>query len=266
MAVQTRPETLPVWAESGDKTQPSNAEIQTGWPLSTIPPSRQRFNWAMNYFMRGVRYLLQFGIGEWDANETYPVGGKCFYGGLEYKALQAHSNQQPDLAPTYWERWGFTASQTSQQTGAVLTKSVAGNVDVALTATEASNGIIILTGALTGNINVTVPAVGRKWQFINNTTGAFTLKVKTPSGTGIFINQGALANLICDGTNVRSANGVKINAFTAVAGTAQTVDYNVGACIVTRNGSVVAFTGTNGTSITLAVAASAGDAMMAISF
>ena len=34
MAIVTKPLPLPVWAESGEKVQPSNAEIAEGWPLS----------------------------------------------------------------------------------------------------------------------------------------------------------------------------------------------------------------------------------------
>lgn len=262
---QIRPTTLPVWAESGDKVQPPNSEILSGWPLTTIPPSRQRFNWFMNFVHNAVRYLLQFGIGEWDANESYPVAGKCMHNGLTYKALQANSNQQPDLAPTYWERWGFAASEVSTQVGAVLTKSVAGGVDVNLTTIEASAGVIILTGALTANINVVVPAAGRKWSVINNTSGAFNLTFKTAAG-GLQVQQGRVAELICDGSVVRSANGIKDRSITAVAGIVQTVDYNPGAFVVFRQGQLVSASGTNGTSITLAASATAGDEIRVLSF
>lgn len=262
---QTRPATLPVWAESGDKVQPTNAEIQTGWPLTTIPPSRQRFNWFMNFVGNAVRYLLQFGVGEWDANESYPVAGKVLYNGLTYKALQANSNQQPDTATTYWERWGFSASELSAQVASVLSKSVAGGADVTLSATEAAAGIIILSGALTANINVIVPATARRWNVVNNTTGSYTLTFKTASG-GVQVQQGKVAELFSDGASVRSSNGVKVQTITAIAGTAQTVDYNPGSFFVVRNGSVVSATGTNGTSITLAAAATAGDTITVYSF
>lgn len=262
---QIRPTTLPVWAESGDTAQPSNLEIQEGWPVTSIPPSRQRFNWFFNFVGNAVRYLLQFGIAEWDPNETYPVGGKAMFDGLTYRAIQAGSNQQPDTATTYWERWGFSASELSAAVSSVLTKSVAGNSNVALTSAEANYGVLIFTGALTGNINVTVPSVARKWAVINNTTGAYTLTLKTAAG-GQVIQQGKVADVICDGTIVRSNTGVKVNTITAVTGVTQTVDYNTGSFFVVRNGSVVAATGTNGTTITLAAAATAGDSITVYSF
>ena len=63
MAIVTKPLPLPVWAESGEKVQPSNAEIAEGWPLSATPPSRQRFNWILGYSAQIGRYLMQNGIG-----------------------------------------------------------------------------------------------------------------------------------------------------------------------------------------------------------
>jgi hypothetical protein len=91
-----------------------------------------------------------------------------------------------------------------QQVGR-LSKSVAGGTDVTLTAAEARNQILELTGILTGNINVIVPAVAWEWIVYNGTSGAFTLAVKTAAGTGITVAQGKRAQLYGDGTNVESA-------------------------------------------------------------
>lgn len=85
-----------------------------------------------------------------------------------------------------------------------LSKSVAGGANVTLTAAEARNEILELTGALTANINVIVPTVADQWVVYNNTTGAFTLTVKTAAGTGIAVQQGKRAILYGDETNVVS--------------------------------------------------------------
>ena len=64
MTQYTKPTVLPAWGESAggvDVLQPSNAEIQAGWPLSNVPPSRKRFNWILKYLAQGVRYILQIG-------------------------------------------------------------------------------------------------------------------------------------------------------------------------------------------------------------
>ena len=80
-----------------------------------------------------------------------------------------------------------------------LSKSVAGSSDVTLTTADASataessNKVIELTGALTGNIKVLVPAKESNYIIFNNTTGSFTLTV-APTGhtsNGVAITQGS---------------------------------------------------------------------------
>jgi hypothetical protein len=88
----------------------------------------------------------------------------------------------------------------------VLSKSVAGSSNVTLTAAEAFNAVITFTGALTGNINVIVPTANKVWTIYNNTTGAYTLTVKTAAGTGIAVSQGSYAILYCNATNVLQAS------------------------------------------------------------
>ena len=83
-----------------------------------------------------------------------------------------------------------------------LSKSVAGGVDVTLTAGEASAQFIELTGTITANINVIVPAAARLFYIYNGTGGAYTVTVKTPSGSGVAVTQGGRTMLECDATNV----------------------------------------------------------------
>lgn len=87
--------------------------------------------------------------------------------------------------------------------GGFLSKSIAGTGSVTLTAVEAGNGIIMFTGALTGNRDVIVPSSPtRPWIIRNATTGAFSVTVKTAAGTGVVVAQGQNAAVFCDGTNV----------------------------------------------------------------
>lgn len=95
---------------------------------------------------------------------------------------------------------GFDSLQ--QNIGGALSKSVAGGSDVTLSAAEANYGIIVLTGALTANINVIVPTASMQWTFRNSTTGAYTVTVKTSGGTGVPVKQGSQSPLFCDGVNV----------------------------------------------------------------
>ena len=90
-----------------------------------------------------------------------------------------------------------------------LSKSVAGSANITLTTAnasdtaEASNKTIELTGALTGDIVVFIPAVESEYNFFNNTTGSQTLTIAATGHTanGTLITQGAKTTVYCDGAS-----------------------------------------------------------------
>ncbi|MDG9809436.1 tail fiber protein [Pseudomonas juntendi] len=84
----------------------------------------------------------------------------------------------------------------------ITTKDISGNANVTLTATEAAAGVLWFTGALTGNVDVIVPAGQSKWTVYNRTTGNYTLRVKTSSGVGQYVPQNKQADLVNGGTNL----------------------------------------------------------------
>ena len=73
--------------------------------------------------------------------------------------------------------------------------------DVTLSADQARCGYLTISGTLTGNRNVIVPADWQGVVYCNN-SGAFTTTVKTSGGTGVVVAQGKRAILFADGTNV----------------------------------------------------------------
>ncbi|EPF2607007.1 gp53-like domain-containing protein, partial [Yersinia enterocolitica] len=76
--------------------------------------------------------------------------------------------------------------------------------NVTLTALQAANERITLTGVLTANINLIFPAWRKEWAVVNNCTGAFSVTCKTPSGTGVSVASGGSVRIIGDGTNITS--------------------------------------------------------------
>tara|TARA_R110002126_G_scaffold101185_11_gene233157 strand:- start:6474 stop:7694 length:1221 start_codon:yes stop_codon:yes gene_type:complete len=80
--------------------------------------------------------------------------------------------------------------------------NVAGTGDLTLSGAQLNRISYNLTGVLTGNRNIIVPATIQQYWVTNATTGAFTLTVKTSAGTGIAVAQNAAQILYCDGTNV----------------------------------------------------------------
>lgn len=86
--------------------------------------------------------------------------------------------------------------------GGYLSKSVTGGT-VNLSDLEASNPVIGFSGTLTSNLVVVVPTtVKRLWAIYNATSGAFTLTVKTATGSGVTVAQGKRNLVYTDGTSV----------------------------------------------------------------
>ena len=130
-----------------------------------------------------------------------------------------------------------------------LSKSVAGSSNITLTtgnadpSAEAANKVIELTGALTGDIVVFVPAVEGEYVFFNNTTGSQTLTIAATGHTanGIAIAQGAYSHVYNDG----SANYKMYNAVDKLGATTfkDTVTAGSSGQIILRtNGAVTATT------------------------
>lgn len=96
----------------------------------------------------------------------------------------------------------------------VKSKSVAGSANVTLTQDEMRCDVLILTGALTGNIEVRVDATPWTWHSVyNNTTGAFTVTFLVTGQTGVLLPQALRTSLHCDGTDVRSSIAALTQSF-----------------------------------------------------
>lgn len=87
--------------------------------------------------------------------------------------------------------------------GAKLLSQSLDSSDINLTEKQAHSGIIVFDGVLTANVNVTIPDdLAHKWIVINNTTGSFSVTLKTLTGSGVIVPQGSVYGLYSDGTNV----------------------------------------------------------------
>ena len=106
--------------------------------------------------------------------------------------------------------------------------NVAGTGNYVLSGAELNRISYNLTGVLTGNRNVIVPSTIQQYWVANDTTGPYTLIVKTASGTGVTINQGARTILYCDGSNVVTADtgGVSVPIAISEGGTGATTAGN----------------------------------------
>ena len=86
--------------------------------------------------------------------------------------------------------------------------AVGGGTDTMLTVAHAGYGQLRLSGVLTANKSVIFPSgKSGKWVIYNDTTGGFSITMKTASGDGVTINQGQKKLVTTDGTNFYDVAG-----------------------------------------------------------
>lgn len=131
----------------------------------------------------------------------------------------------PNLLLTHIEQGQQQKELTANEAFDELDKAIAGllsktvtTADVTLTTAEARSAIIECSGALTGNRNLIVPTRTKIYAIRNNTSGAFSLTVKTSGGTGIAVTQGKRQMVYCDGTNVQLLAGDSVPPSGAAGG------------------------------------------------
>lgn len=103
------------------------------------------------------------------------------------------------------------------------------------------------SGVLTANMEIIVPNTIQQYWIRNNTTGSYTLTVKTAAGTGVAVVQNGASILYCDGTNVVQAETANLSVPVAISqgGTAATT---AGGALVNLGGTslgIGVFTATN---------------------
>jgi microcystin-dependent protein len=69
------------------------------------------------------------------------------------------------------------------------------------TSDEARKAILALTGTLTGNRTIVIPSISKVYFFRLATTGAYTVTVKTATGTGVVLSSSNVNCVVCDGTD-----------------------------------------------------------------
>lgn len=190
----------------------NQASYDSGFPPITmilksaggLPPKGEDFNQILYELALNARWN-QAGAGyQFDSTFStgisgYPIGAivqNSTGDGTWINTTDGNTNNPEVATATPLTGWipldsnGFT------------TKSGLTNANISLTTLEASRERIILSGTLTANINLIVPAWRKKWTVVNNCTGAFSVTTKTTSGTGIVVPAGLTAYVIGDGTNI----------------------------------------------------------------
>ncbi len=104
--------------------------------------------------------------------------------------------------------------------------SVAGGVNVILSAAQTANQIIQFTGTITASITVFFPLAPRVYIIENATAGAYTLTVAGATGAGVAVSQSTGSTIVyCDGINFYAA---ETPAIALSGGTAGQAPYQTG--------------------------------------
>jgi hypothetical protein len=139
----TKPAVRQSWANVAipvtDIVDPGDAYVAAGWVESSTPPSRQFFNWLLNYASNGVRYFSRRGVADYDAAETYQIGD-IVIGDLGILMQSLTAGQIGNLPSTSTVNWAPLKNYpNATQVGALITTALASyETTAALTTTLAS--------------------------------------------------------------------------------------------------------------------------------
>lgn len=209
----TKPPVKPAWGESGsipaDIVVPSDLEIQTGWPNSATPPSRQYFNWLLNFLANGVRYLTRRGIADWAADEPYLIGD-CVRAanGHTYKATVNNTNESPETTPTKWTPWGLTSNLAH---GVNTLKTTVASATTPNIFSVLVGNVIDYTGTVTCTGFVAAPQAGAQRTLICAGAAVFT------AGANLLIDG------VSSGSNYTAQAGERIDAIALTTTTVRLV-------------------------------------------
>src|SRR5579885_1791749 len=173
---------------------PQNAASwQQGFPSVTmqselaggLPPLGQDFN--------GVLFTLSSHTYAQQAGQLYTFNATFSGAAGGYKAgavlgmadgsgawlnTQDGNGANPDAGGAGWvPAFSYGITYVNGLTGGTIT----------LTPAQARRNVIVLNGALAGNLTVIFPATQQSWLLVNNTTGAFTTTAKTAAGAGVTV-------------------------------------------------------------------------------
>jgi len=155
------------------------------------------------------------------------------------------------------EFWTIGFGQASVYAFTVLQIDISGTGNYTLSTAELNKTAYIFIGTLTGNRDVIVPTTVQQYWVSNQTTGAYTLGIRTSAqaSPGVTVSNSARAILYCDGTNVVDADTSTIGIPLSVAqgGTGATTASNARTNLGATSIGNAVFTAANTTAAQVAI-------------
>ena len=209
---------IPVDSQIG--ITPGAASLADGFPPLTmtpvaaggVPPSGLDMNGILYELSNVIRWANAGGGYTYDADFAtdsnvggYPKGARVLRAdGSGYWFNTADGNETDPDSPS---GTGWVPDFT---TGAATVAMASANVT--LTPVQYGKPIIVITGALTSNLNLVFPDIDRQWTVVNATTGAFKINLKTASSVGVPVVSGFVGNVVCAANTIymSGANFVRV--------------------------------------------------------
>ena len=195
---------IPATTSVGDPT--NKASYLVGFPTVTmtpksaggLPPFGRDMNGILYDITAEIQYRQAGGRYPFDSSFSTAIGGYGKGAVVQRADLlgswvsQANNNTtSPETSSTLW-----------QPEGASSYAFTVSNANVTLTNAQAAHPVLIVSGTLTANVSVILPAFLKTWAVVDMTNhGQYSLSFKTANGTGVSLSI-ATEQLVCDGTNI----------------------------------------------------------------
>jgi len=191
---------------------PQRASWDVGYPPQTMTPVVAGGKPMLGPDMNGVLYMLsshtyyqQSGQPyRWNADVVVAIAGYAagtLLGSTDGKTLwmnllDGNATDPDSVGASDWvPMYSYGVTTLPPTNGGTVT----------VTNAQASKSVIVITGALTANLQLILPTSLRRWLIVNNTSGGFTTTVKTAAGLGVQVPQGGFGGpteVYGDGTNI----------------------------------------------------------------
>lgn len=177
----------------------------TRTPLAAggVPPFGTDFNGVLNDITAALRWSQSgagypFNAAFNTAISGYPKGARIPNSTLDGYWLNTTDGNTANPEVTGAATTGWVPAESY---GVTAITGLSGS-SVTLSTLQASKDRITLSGTLSANINLVLPAWIKRWTVVNNCSGSFSITVKTPNGNGATIYSGQTASLVGDGVNI----------------------------------------------------------------
>ncbi|WBX91555.1 gp53-like domain-containing protein [Achromobacter mucicolens] len=205
------------FAATGDKEALATADqpdgkvsLQAGWTpdyelpndnANYRPVGRAEMNGIISEITEGLGDVQLHGFATWQAIDGgWAKGALVVMDEVVYRSEIDNNTSSPQPDGPDW---------TPVFNHGVAVIAGLSNVNLTLTTAQHSKPIIVLSGALTAEVQIIFPTTQKEWLVVNNSTGIYTLTCKTAAGAGVVIPSGNSGLIYGDGTSILPVTGLQ---------------------------------------------------------